>query len=385
MLNRKQPQTTLLDRIGGSPGVAQVAQLLYAAVVTDDLLSEYFDGCDVCHLEKRQTRFLTSLLAEPSSGKTNPRVQATLSTAHAQLVGRGLNDKHFDRLLELMDLSLQEAGVDMPTRVDVRLHLNDQRGAVLGTSLESNQEQPMIFRIAGMTYAVFCYMAGMASLLFAAGWLVGFGVPTPLDAPPTSSFGSALLINLGLVVMFGVQHSVMARPWFKKRWTQVIPEPLERATYVLVSAVTMVAMMWFWQPLGIEIWALTGNAELLMFAFFALGWVILVSATFYLNHFELFGLRQAWFYLRGLDYTPISFATPGMYRWVRHPIYVGWFILIWAAPVMTISHLVFALAVSIYTLIAIPLEERDLSQALPEYEDYKTRVPALMPRRPKQD
>lgn len=374
---------SLLARIGGPAAVSRVAQLLYAAVITDDLLSDYFQGTDLPELEKRQVSFLTSLLATPvgKANQSNSCAQPMLTKAHAHLVKRGLTDLHFERLLELMDASLREVKIDMPTRVEVRLHLNQQRTAVLGTTTQmNNQELSMFTRLFGMIYAIFCYSAAMASLLYTAGWLVGIGVPQALDSAPSNSFGLALLTNLALVFMFSVQHSVMARPWFKANWTKVIPPALERATYVLSSTIALMLLMWFWQPLGIEIWHLDGNAAILMYALYALGWVILVSATFYLNHFELFGLRQAWLQLRGLPYAPIAFATPGMYRWVRHPIYTGWLILIWAAPVMTISHLVFALAVSIYTLTAIRFEERDLRAALPEYQAYEAQVPALLPR-----
>ena len=237
----------------------------------------------------------------------------------------------------------------------------------------------MIGRVTSMTYAIICYAIGMASLVYAAGWLIGLYTPTAVDDPSGEFTMTNLAINFGLVLAFALQHSVMARPGFKAIWTKLIPAHAERATYILASAIAMFAMMWYWQPLGVVIWQAQGVASTTLYAIYAIGWAVLVSATFFLNHFDLFGLRQAWLNLRGKAYNHIPFATPGFYRWVRHPIYVGWLLVIWAAPTMTVSHFAFALLTTIYIVAAVPIEERDLTRILPEYDEYKKTTPALIP------
>ena len=349
---------------------------LYAQLLADDDLSPFFTGFDVSRIEARQRQFLQFLLSDPESA---PHVD--LRKVHAPLLARGLNHTHFDKMLDHLDASLAETGVTASSRKTITGRMEHYRQDVLGETHTHFhvKEKSMIGRIAGMTYAILCYAIGMATLAYTAGWLGGFFVPVPLDAPNPVFSLTGLIINVGLVLMFGLQHSIMARPAFKALWTRIIPPHCERATYVLASSVAMFAMMWFWQPLGLDIWRLDGSAALLVYGVYALGWFILVSATFFLNHFDLFGLRQAWLNLRGKPYTHIPFHTPGYYRWVRHPLYVGWLTLIWATPTMTVSHLVFALATTAYILIAIPLEERDLKNMLPEYEAYRSTTPALLP------
>ena len=354
--------------------LTEATSALYALMLADDDLSPFFEGLNVSRIEARQAQFLRIALGS----ETVPNVD--LRHAHAPLIAKGLNHIHFDRMIDHLRTALEEVGLDADTIQNVVTRMESFRQAVLGETYTHSEEKEktMFSRLSSIVYAVICYTAGMAVLAFAAGWLGGFLVPQPLDAVAQFSV-VGLLINLGLVVGFGVQHSVMARPGFKTVWTKIIPPHLERATYVLASSIAMFAMMWFWQPLGIDIWRLTGTGQAIAYGLFAVGWFVLVSSTFFLNHFELFGLRQAWLNLRGKPYTHIAFRTPGYYRWVRHPIYVGWLMLIWATPTMTISHLVFALATTVYILIAIPLEERDLENMLPEYEAYKATTPALIP------
>jgi protein-S-isoprenylcysteine O-methyltransferase Ste14 len=230
-------------------------------------------------------------------------------------------------------------------------------------------------------YGIICYAIGMGSLFYGMGWLGNFGVPRTIDSAPETGIGAALLINLGVLALFVVQHSVMARPAFKRWWTRWVPKPVERSTYVLFSGIAMGLMMMFWQPMGGTVWNVedtTGRAVL--WGIYGLGWAILVASTFMLNHFDLFGLRQVWLHLRGRDYVPLKFNTPVLYGIVRHPIYLGWITLMWATPTMTAAHLVFALASTVYILVAIQLEERDLVAVHGEtYADYKRRVPALVP------
>ena len=349
-------------------------QALYGMLLADDDLSKFFIGRDVQQLQVKQCVFLRCLL----SGVT---ADVDLRRAHAPLLRQGLNHQHFDQLLIYLEMSLAEARFSPTERKDILQKVETLRRAVLGETHThfDIREKSMFSRISTMLYAVVCYAIGMAVLAFTAGWLGGFLVPVQIDAANGAFSWWGLGINLGLVVMFAVQHSVMARPGFKAVWTRIVPPPAERATYILASSVAMFVMMWFWQPLGVDIWRLEGTAAVMMYSVYALGWFVLVTSTFFLNHFDLFGLRQAWLNLRGQPYTHIPFKTPGYYAVVRHPIYVGWLLLIWATPAMTVSHLVFALATTAYILAAIPFEERDLDEVLPEYAQYRASTPALVP------
>jgi protein-S-isoprenylcysteine O-methyltransferase Ste14 len=239
-------------------------------------------------------------------------------------------------------------------------------------------------RLALFVYGVLCYAVALATLLYAAGFIGGFLTPTTLDGGPTAPLWEALLIDLALLVLFAVQHSVMARPAFKRWWTQVIPEPAERATYVLAASVALIALFALWQPLGGRVWHVEDlGIRLVLYALFAFGWALVVSSTFLIDHFDLFGLRQVWLHLHGRPYTSPRFVTPGPYRLVRHPLYVGWLFVFWAAPTMSAAHLLFALATTAYILIAIQLEEHDLVAALgSDYAQYRRSVPMLVPRLP---
>jgi methanethiol S-methyltransferase len=175
---------------------------------------------------------------------------------------------------------------------------------------------------------------------------------------------------------------VMARPAFKRVWTRVVPEPVERSTYVLASSLALILLFWLWQPLGGVVWDVQNPVgRAILWGGFAFGWGLVLITTFLINHFDLFGLRQVWFHLRGQPYRPLTFGTPGPYRLVRHPLYVGWFFAFWATPTMTVAHLVFAVMTTAYILVAIQFEERDLVAAHPEYASYRARVPMLIPSR----
>ncbi len=219
------------------------------------------------------------------------------------------------------------------------------------------------------------------TFLYAACWVGGLWVPVTLDGEPTVPTLTAIAIDLLLLGIFAVQHSVMARPWFKRLWTRIVPTEAERSTYVLLSSLALIALFHFWQPLGGVIWDVqqpVGRA--LLYAGFGLGWVTVLVSTFLINHFDLFGLRQVWLYLIGKPYTPLHFGTPWLYRYVRHPLYVGWLMAFWITPTMTVTHLLFALATTAHILVAIQLEERDLLTYHPEYAEYRRRVPMLFPR-----
>ena len=234
-------------------------------------------------------------------------------------------------------------------------------------------------RVAYFTYGVFCYLMFHCVFLYAIGFIGNFFVPTSLDSAPQGTLMSAILVNTLLLSVFAVQHSVMARPWFKRWWTQFIPQPIERSTYCLFSNIAMILMFAFWQPLGGSIWNVAGPGRWVLYAMYALGWLTVLYATFLVNHFDLFGLRQVWLHLRNQPYTHLPFREPSLYRYVRHPLYVGWIMVFWFTPTMTVSHLLFAVATTAYILVAIRFEERDLVVALPGYASYRQRVPMLVP------
>lgn len=236
-------------------------------------------------------------------------------------------------------------------------------------------------RISGFVYGLVCYAIFFATFLYAIGFVGNLVVPKTIDAAPILSFPLALLTNIGLLGLFGIQHSVMARPAFKRWWTQFVPKPLERSTYVLLSSLCLIALFYFWQPLGMTVWhvqRLVG--QIILYSLFAFGWLLVLVSTFLINHFDLFGLRQVYLHLVGKEYTPLQFTTPGPYKVVRHPLYVGWFFAFWATPTMTATHLVFAVITAAYILVAIQLEEQDLITAHGEdYVNYRKRVPMLVP------
>jgi protein-S-isoprenylcysteine O-methyltransferase Ste14 len=239
----------------------------------------------------------------------------------------------------------------------------------------------MLKRVLFFTYGVTAYLFFLGSYLYAIGFIGNFAVPTRLDGPARGPLGVALAVNAGLLALFAVQHSVMARPWFKDWWTRFVPRPVERSTYVLFSSVALIALFALWRPMGGVVWSVGDPAgRLALRALFAFGWALVLASTILINHFDLFGLRQVWLALRGVPYTAVRFATPGPYGLVRHPLYVGWLFAFWMTPTMTLAHLVFAAATTAYILIAIQFEERDLVREHgAAYEDYRRRVPMLLP------
>jgi protein-S-isoprenylcysteine O-methyltransferase Ste14 len=239
----------------------------------------------------------------------------------------------------------------------------------------------MFKRIGIFLYGLLSYAVFFGTFLYAIGFIGNFLVPRTMDSAPTGSFGTSLLIDLGLLGLFAIQHSVMARPAFKRWMTRVVPESAERSTYVLASSLALIAMFAFWQPLGGVVWEITdASARGVLWGAFAFGWLLVLLSTFFINHFDLFGLRQIWLQLVGRPYAALAFGTPGLYRYVRHPLYVGWFFAFWATPTMTVSHLVFAIMTTVYILVAIQFEERDLITHFGQtYRDYKARVPMLIP------
>jgi protein-S-isoprenylcysteine O-methyltransferase Ste14 len=241
---------------------------------------------------------------------------------------------------------------------------------------------PLGGRIAVFVYGVASYAVFFASFLYLAAFIGNLFVPVTLDAVPTVGLMQGLLTDLGLIGVFALQHSVMARPVFKRWLVTLIPPAAERSTYVLASSLALMLLFALWEPLGGTVWRLEGEpGRTIAWSVFGAGWLLVLVATFLINHFDLFGLRQVWLHLRGKPYTSLRFATPWLYRQVRHPLYVGWLMAFWATPTMTLTHLAFALAMTAYILVAIRFEERDLVAEHGEsYRRYRERVPMLVPR-----
>ncbi|MEE1877148.1 methanethiol S-methyltransferase [Altererythrobacter litoralis] len=237
-------------------------------------------------------------------------------------------------------------------------------------------------RLVIMALALVCYAAFFASFVYLVGWVGGFEfMPTHVDNGLSAAPATAALINIGLIALFGIQHSVMARPGFKAAWTKMIPAAAERSIYCLVTALVLVVLFRFWHPIEGTIWSVQNEtARMAIWAMFWLGWGILFISTWLLNHFELFGLQQAWLNLTGKQEAPPKMRTPLFYKFVRHPLYTGFFIAFWAAPDMSYSHLLAAVGFTIYIMIGISYEERDLLAVFgQQYADYRKRVGAFIP------
>lgn len=230
-------------------------------------------------------------------------------------------------------------------------------------------------------YGILSYLVFFLTFLYAIGFIGNFLVPRSIDSGIATSTGAAVLINLVLISLFAVQHSVMARPWFKQWWTQYVPEPIERSTYVLLSSLLLILIFACWQPLPMMIWSVEQpffNAVL--WGVFAAGWLIVLISTFLINHFDLFGLRQVYLYMMNKPYNHIGFKTVFLYKLVRHPIMLGFIIAFWATPHMSVGHLLFAVVTTVYIIVAIQFEEHDLRRHLGDtYDEYRQQVSMLVP------
>lgn len=233
-------------------------------------------------------------------------------------------------------------------------------------------------------YGVACHALFLAIYIWMAAFVgnFGFGFFGTIDGIAREPFWRAMIINALLIGLFAVQHSVMARPTFKRWWTGIVPETIERSTYVLLSCLLIILLMWQWRPLGGLVWDVTHPAaRAALHGLFAFGWVMVPAVSLLINHFDLFGSRQVWLHLRGRQYSSPPFREPMVYRYIRHPLYVGWMIAFWATPTMTVAHLLFAVGMTMYIFIAIPLEERNLLEHFGDkYADYRRRVGGLLPR-----
>jgi len=232
-----------------------------------------------------------------------------------------------------------------------------------------------------LAYGVACYLMFLATYAYFAGFVGNWFVPKSIDSGVAGSFILAVIFDLALLVLFGLQHSVMARPAFKDVWTRFVSAPIERSTYLLFSNLALIVLMILWRPIDIVIWNVQHPAGWwLLTALFAAGWLLVPLVSLMINHFDLFGLRQVWLHWQGQPYTPLPFRTPLAYGWVRHPLYIAWAIAFWATPTMTLGHLIFASVLTGYMVLASKIEERDLVAYFgPQYESYRRRVPAFIP------
>jgi protein-S-isoprenylcysteine O-methyltransferase Ste14 len=232
-----------------------------------------------------------------------------------------------------------------------------------------------------LLYGVLSYVVFLASFLYAIAFVGNFPGFKSIDSGVAGSTGRGLLIDIFLLALFAIQHSVMARPPFKRKWTKIIPEAAERSTYVLLASLLLFLLYWQWRPLPGLVWQVTNvPVTVLLDVLFWSGWLIVLVSTFLIDHFDLFGLRQVYLQFRQQPYRPLEFNMSGFYRYVRHPIMVGFIVAFWAAPEMSAGHLLFALTTTAYILVAIVLEERDLAGFYGErYRKYRDRVWALLP------
>jgi methanethiol S-methyltransferase len=236
-------------------------------------------------------------------------------------------------------------------------------------------------KILFLLYGVMAYVIFFATFCYAVGFVTGLIVPKHIDSVPDSPLGYQFLVNAALLSLFAIQHSGMARPAFKEWWTKFVPKPIERSTYVLLASLCLLLLFWFWQPMGGVIWKIESpSAQIAIQSIALVGFGIVLVSTFLINHFDLFGLRQVWLYFTGKEYTHLPFRTPMFYKYVRHPLYLGFIIAFWSTPIMTAAHLLFAIMTTGYMLTAIQFEENDLVKHFgATYKQYRASAPMLIP------
>ena len=237
-------------------------------------------------------------------------------------------------------------------------------------------------RFIAFAFGVVCYGIFFLTFLYLIGFLSNLVVPKTIDIGPPAGFATSLIINVGLIALFGLQHTIMARPAFKEKWTRFVPRHVERSTYVLLSSLLLILLFWQWRPMTTVIWSVESSlGSAILWAVFFGGILLVLAATFVIDHFDLFGLRQVWLKLVDRPYTHLPFSVTWFYKFVRHPLYVGWIMSFWGGPVMTLGHLVFAVGMTGYILIAVRYEERDLVKYFgDDYARYREEVPMLIPK-----
>jgi len=237
-------------------------------------------------------------------------------------------------------------------------------------------------RILAFLYGVICYLIFLLTFLYAIGFVGNVFVPKAIDTGTLHNpMSIALIIDAVLLGLFAMQHSIMARHWFKRAWTTIVPTPVERSTYVLVASLMLLLLFWQWQPMAPVIWeAKNATARTLLLALFWIGWGMVLVSTYLVDHFALFGLKQVYNYFKERGAEPIPFQSPALYKVVRHPLYLGFIIAFWSTPRMTFGHLFFAIMTTAYIVVAIQFEERDLVRSYGEtYHNYRQRVSMLIP------